>query len=73
MILSRQRLWQLRQVEQVLCCKCAEKLNPNSSNFCTFHMEDNRQRNLDKARTKAGIPLDRPIHPTIGRPRGKVV
>ena len=71
MSLSRQRLWQLKQVEQGLCCKCAEKLHPDSSNFCTFHMDDNRDRNRANARIRAGIPLDRPIHPTIGRPRGK--
>ena len=59
--LSRQRIWQLAQIEAGKCSKCNNKLF--KSELCKSHYDSGKKYQFEKARNRLGIPL--------GWPKGK--
>lgn len=60
MTVSRQRKWQIKQIEAGRCVTCGAKAT--NKFYCDAHHASTNERQRNAYRLKKGIPLDAPLH-----------
>ena len=71
-MVSRQRLWQIRQQEEGKCMRCEKKIATGSKFYCEKHRKQAAKKQRDRYRTAQGIPLDYELYESVKNKKGKL-